>query len=117
MPPCAAKPQYGQNVYTTNCKCPPNLPYESPYFSIDGFYLKVCGDAPFAPGIVSRGGVTPPLTGYPKQTVVEGPPLNVPSRANQKANTFSKIFDPKTRKILVLLIAGFLIFLAATSYD
>lgn len=54
---------------------------------------------------------------YPRQTEVQGPPLNVPSRANQKANSFSKIFNPKTRKLLVLLIAGFLIFLAATSYD
>lgn len=54
---------------------------------------------------------------YPIQTVVQGPPLNVPSRADQKKNTFSKIFDPKTRKVIVLLIAGFLLFLAATNAE
>lgn len=59
----------------------------------------------------------PPLTGYPRQTEVQGPPLNVPSRSDQRRNTFSKIFDPTTRKVLVLLIAAFLIFIAATTYD
>jgi hypothetical protein len=49
---------------------------------------------------------------YPKMSPADSPPLNVPSRADQKANTFSKVFDPKTRKIIVLLIAGFLLFLA-----
>lgn len=52
-----------------------------------------------------------------KQTPIAAPPLNVPSRANQKKNTFSKIFNPQTRKMLVLLIAAFLIFLAVTNYD
>lgn len=54
---------------------------------------------------------------YPKQTVVSGPPLNVPSRASQKANIFTKAFDPKKRKIIVLVITSFLIFLAFINYD
>jgi hypothetical protein len=54
---------------------------------------------------------------YPRMEEVPGPPLNVPSRANQKANIFNKNFDPKIRKLIVLLIAGFLLFLAAINYD
>jgi hypothetical protein len=54
---------------------------------------------------------------YPRMTEIPAPDLNVPSRANQKKNTYSKIFDPKIRKILVLLIASFLIYLAFVSYD
>lgn len=54
---------------------------------------------------------------YPTQTEVPGPPLNVPSRANQKANLFNKAFNPANRKIIVLLIAGFLLFLAITNYE
>lgn len=54
---------------------------------------------------------------YPKMTEVPGPPLNVPSRADQKANIFTKAFDPKNRKIIVLVIASFLIFLALINYD
>lgn len=54
---------------------------------------------------------------YPRQTEVAGPPLNVPSRADQKRNTYSKTFDPKARKIIVLLIAAVLLFLALVSYD
>lgn len=54
---------------------------------------------------------------YPTQTEIPGPPLNVPSRRDQKANLFNSAFDPKNRKIFVLLIAGFLLFLALTNYD
>lgn len=57
------------------------------------------------------------IKSYPRQTEVQGPPLRVPSRSDQKKNTFSKAFDPKNRKIIVLLIASFLIFLAFTNYD
>lgn len=54
---------------------------------------------------------------YPKQTEVQGPAINVPSRANQKANIFTNAFDPKKRKIIILVIASFLIFLAFVNYD
>lgn len=54
---------------------------------------------------------------FPTQTEVPGPPLNLPSRANQKQNIFNRAFDPKTRKIIVLLIAGFLLYLALTTYE
>lgn len=56
-------------------------------------------------------------TGYPTMTEVPGPATNIPSRANQKANLFNKAFDPRNRKIVVLLIAGFLLFLAVTNYE
>lgn len=56
-------------------------------------------------------------TGYPTMSPGDSPPLNVPSRANQKQNTFSKVFDPQKRKIIVLLIAGVLLFIALVSYD
>lgn len=52
---------------------------------------------------------------YPRMEEVPGPDLNVPSRANQKQNIFNRSFNPTTRKIIVLLIAGFLLLLAATN--
>lgn len=57
------------------------------------------------------------IRNYPRQTEVQPPPLNVPSRADQKRNTFSKIFDPNKRQIIVLLIAATLLFVALVSYD
>lgn len=60
-----------------------------------------------------------PTTGdiyvYPRMEEVPPPPLNLPSRADQKANIFNRAFDPKNRKIIVLVIAGFLLFLAVTN--
>lgn len=54
---------------------------------------------------------------FPRMSPGVAPPLNVPSRANQKVNTFSKVFDPTKRKILILLIASVLLFVAIISYD
>lgn len=55
--------------------------------------------------------------GYAIMSPGSAPPLNLPSRANQKLNTFSKTFDPKQRRIMVLLIAAVLLFVAFVSYD
>lgn len=52
---------------------------------------------------------------YPRMEEVPPPDLNVPSRADQKKNIFNRSFNPTTRKIIVLLIAGFLLLLAATN--
>jgi len=54
---------------------------------------------------------------FPTMSPGEAPPLNVPSRADQKKNTFSKVFDPAKRRMIVLLIAGVLLFVAFVSYD
>lgn len=112
--------KHGDGVTLSNCKCPSNRPYSSQTFTIasaPGYLFKVCGDTPFAPGIQTPNGTIgddrDPFSRPMIMSPGEPPPLNVPSRANQKANIFTKSFDPKTRKIIVLLIAGFLLFLAA----
>jgi hypothetical protein len=52
---------------------------------------------------------------YPRMEETAPPPLNLPSRANQKQNIFNKAFNPTNRKLIVLMIAGFLLFLAVTN--
>jgi hypothetical protein len=54
---------------------------------------------------------------YPRMEEVPAPDLHLPSRANQKKNLFNTAFSPVNRKIFVLLIAGFLLFLAVTNYS
>lgn len=109
----------GTQIFGSDCPCPVSLPYSSDYYAWHGYYVHNCGDAPFVPGISSGSGQQQPgtVTGYPRQTEVPGPPLNVPSRANQKANIFNRAFDPKKRRFIVLAIAGFLLFLAVTNYE
>lgn len=58
--------------------------------------------------------------GYPNQTEDKNYPYKIlgqVSRANQKANIFNKAFNPANRKMIVLMIAGFLLFLAVLNYD
>lgn len=55
---------------------------------------------------------------YPTQTIDPNYPYQIlgqVSRANQKANVFTKAFNPANRKIIVLMIAGFLLFIAFTN--
>lgn len=53
---------------------------------------------------------------YPSMEEVPGPTLGGPSRADEKKNIFTTAFNPANRKIILLCIAGFLLFLAFSNW-
>lgn len=130
-PGCGGKrtsPNYDDIFWTAINRCPSSPPaaYCSCYESAARESVNRSWGNRIKPGeiFVGRGnaGNNPSDTfGYPTQTdVTKDYPyeiLGTISRANQKANIFTKSFDPKQRKIIILLIAGFLIFLAITNAE
>ncbi|HEV7738615.1 MAG TPA: hypothetical protein VGO47_14740 [Chlamydiales bacterium] len=114
--------KFGKNVFLASCPCPSNLPYSSPQFIAGGSIVKQCDAKPYTGEVITSSQNNPnDVFVYPKQTdVTKDYPYSVLgtiSRANQKANIFTKTFNPQTRKIIILLIAGFLLFLAATNAE
>lgn len=121
--------------------CPPTAPYELPPVSVRGKCYRNCTGLitpqvdindpdSLRAGIdrmrqmtaevqrqiqIASGQAPSDIYVYPRMEEIPPPPLNVPSRVDQKANIFNRMFDPNKRKIIVLVIAGFLLFLALTN--